>query len=109
GRGPSLRIGVSKSMKPPRLSYYILHLGQEEMLERRRERDRLIERRDADDGAVKILKGFFIDDRGDLAGKTTGLGVLVEKNDFVGLLHGLNDGRAIERRERAQVENLDLD
>src|SRR5262249_30148295 len=109
GRGPSLRFGVSKSMQPPRLSYHILYLGQEEMLERRRERDRRIEPRDANDRSVKILKGFFVDDGGDLAGKTTGLGVLVEKNDFVGLLHGLNDGRAIERRERAQVENLDLD
>src|SRR5262245_49466995 len=93
---PRSASGFLESVKLPHLPHHILHLRQEEMFERRRERDGRIERRNANDGTVKILEGLFIDNGGDLAGKTTGLGVFVEKNDFVGLLHTLDNeiGRA---------------
>ena len=77
------------------------------MLLRRRERNRGVEAGDADDGAVEIVEGFFVDDGGDFSGEASGAGVLVEDDDLVRLLHGLRDGFAVERGDGAQVEDLD--
>ena len=79
------------------------------MLLRRGEWDRGIEPGDADDGAVEIVEGFFVDDGGEFAGDASGAGVFVQEDDFVGLAHGLRDGFAVERGERAQVEDFGFD
>jgi hypothetical protein len=74
---------------------------------RRGEWDSGVEAGDADDGAVEIVEGFFVDDGGDFSGEASGAGVLVEDDDFVGLLYGLRDGFAVERGEGAQVEDFE--
>ena len=77
------------------------------MLQRRRERHRCIKGGNAHDGAVEIVKRFFIDDGCKFAGQAAGLCVFMQKNDFVGFLYGLRDGIAIERAERAQINDFD--
>src|SRR5205807_107909 len=64
---------------------------------------------DTDDGAVQIVETFFVDDGGDLAGDAAGLGVLVQDDDLVRAAHTGDDGGAIEREQRAQVNDLELD
>ena len=76
---------------------------------RRRERNGRIQAGDADDGAVEVVEGFFVDDGGDFAGEASGAGVLVEDDDFVCLLYGLRDRFAIERGDGAQVEDFEFD
>ena len=58
------------------------------------------------DGAVEVIEGFFIDDGGDFSGEASGAGVLVENDDFVGLLDRLGDGFAVERGDGAKVEDF---
>src|SRR5579864_3239477 len=87
---------------------YVLYLGQVMMLLRRGEGDCGIEAGDADDGAVEVVEGFFVDDGGDFSGEASGAGMLVEDDDFVGLLHRLRDGFAVDGNERTQVEDFDF-
>ena len=79
------------------------------MFLRRRKWNRGVQSCDADDGAVEIIEGFFIDDGCDFSGEASGTRVLVKDDDFVRLLHGLRDGFAIDRVECAQVEDFDVD
>src|SRR5580704_15223247 len=88
---------------------YVAYLGQVVFFLRRREWDCRVQTRDANDGAVEVVEGFFVDDGGDLSGEAPGAGVFVEDDDFVGLLHGLGDGFAIEWRDSAQVEDFEID
>ena len=75
---------------------------------RRREWDRRVKARNADDGAVEIIESFFVDDGGNFTGEASGAGMLVQDNHLVCLLHRLRDGFAIEWRDGAQVEDLDV-
>ena len=88
---------------------YVCYFRQVVLFLRRRERDGAVEAGDADDGAVEIVEGFFVDDGGDFSGEASGAGVLVEDDDFVGLLYRGGDGFAIDGDERAQVEDFDFD
>jgi len=88
---------------------YVAYLGQGMFFLRRGERDGGVEACDADYGAVEIVEGFFVDDGGNFASQASGARVLVQDNDFVGFLHGLRNGFAIQRRDGAQVEDLDVD
>ncbi len=91
------------------LADHVAYFGQIVLLLRRGERNGGIEARDADNGAIEIVKGFFIDDGGDFSGEASCAGVLVEDDDFVCFLHGLRDGFAVERRDGTQVEDFDVD
>src|SRR5215472_19135887 len=79
------------------------------MFLRRSEWNGGIQPSNADDGAVELVESFFVDDGGDLSGETSGTGVLVKDDDFVRLLHGLHDGFTVQRRNRTQVENFQID
>src|SRR5579859_1500849 len=92
-----------------RFADYVFHLGQVVMLLRRGERDRGIEACDADDGAVEVVEGFFVDDGGDFSGEASGAGVLVEDDDLVRLLYRLRDGFPVERGDGAEVKDLEID
>src|ERR1700685_4594649 len=76
------------------------------LLLRRREWDRRIQTGDADDGAVEIVEGFFVDNGGDFTGEASGAGVLVQDDDFVRLLYRLRYGFAVERGDGAQIEEF---
>src|SRR5258708_1196613 len=89
-------------------THYILYLGQKEMLEWRRKGNWRVQRRDAHDGSMGIFERVFIDDGGQLARQAACLGVFMQEDDLVGLLYRLNDGFSIERHQRAQVEDLDI-
>src|SRR5579871_4042723 len=85
------------SMQLARLSYHVFHLWQEEMLKRRREWHRRVEACDSDDRAIQIVECLFIDNRGNFAGQTAGLRVLMQQNHLVSLLYGLCNGLPVER------------
>src|SRR4051795_5432424 len=78
---------------------------QERLLERRRERDRHVGRRDADDRPVEVLEALLGDQRGDLrAGGARRVG-LVDDHHLRAAPHRLEDRLLVERHERAQVEH----
>src|SRR6185503_3305236 len=82
----------------------VVDLGQHGLLERGRERDRHVGRRDAHDGAVQVLPAPLGDQRGDLGAGGAGLVGLVDDHDLGGLADRLEDRLLVERHERAQVE-----
>ena len=97
------------SVQPASLAHEIGHLGQEKFLLRRRKRNRRVERSQPDNRAIEIVERFFVDDRGNFSGQSPGARVFVKNDDFIGLLHGGRNRRAIERRDRAQVDDFDFD
>src|SRR6185437_12297662 len=46
---------------------------------------------------------------GDFSGEASGAGVLVEDDHFIGLLHRLSDGFAVDGDQGAQVEDFEID
>ena len=78
------------------------------MLLRRGERDRGVQAGDADYGAIQIVEGFFVDDGGDFSRQAAGAGVFVKDDHLVCLLDGLRDCPAVNRNQRAQVQDLDF-
>jgi len=87
----------------------VVHLGQEKLFLRRREGNRRIERCKADNGSVKIVEGFFVDNGRNLSGESSRARMFVENDYFVRLPHGCGDRLAIERRNRAQVDDFQID
>src|SRR5213080_4960908 len=65
----------------------IVRLGQHEIFQGRRIRQRHVVRRHPHDGAVQPREGLLVDARGDLARQATGARVLVYDELLVGLLH----------------------
>src|SRR2546423_1845950 len=57
---------VSVGEELTRSLLHVVDLGQHRALQRRRERDRHVRRRDTADRAVQVLPGLLADDRGDL-------------------------------------------
>src|SRR6267378_7032099 len=104
-----MRPRKSVSVETTSLTHQIGNFGQKELLLRRRKWNRRIERRQTDDGAIEIVERFFVNDRGNFSGQTSGARVFVQNDDFVGLLYGGGNRLAIERRDRAQVEDFDFD
>ena len=74
---------------------YVFHFRQVVMLLGWRKRDGRVEAGDADDGAIEVVEGFFVDDGGDFSGDASRAGVLVEDDDFVRLFYGCCDRFAI--------------
>src|SRR4051794_25044264 len=85
----------------------IVHLRKHRLLERRRERDRHVRRRDADDRAVEVLERALGDQRRDLCARRARLVGLVDDHDLARLADALEDRLLVERDQRAQVEHLD--
>src|SRR5208283_4458767 len=81
----------SVGVQAARFADQVGNFGQEESLLRRRKRNGRVERREADNRAVEIVEGFFVNDRGDFSGQSSGARVLMEDDHFVGLLHGGGD------------------
>src|SRR3954470_10235299 len=79
--------------------------GQQRLLERRRERDRHVGRRDPDDRPVEVLEALLGDQRRDLRpGRARRVG-LVEDHHLRAASHALEDRLLVERHERTQVEH----
>src|SRR5438128_469117 len=85
----------------------IVRLGQHEILQGRRIRQRHVVRRHPHDGAVQPREGLLVDARGDLARQATGARVLVYDEHLVGLLHRPHDRGVIHRQQRPEVEDFD--
>src|SRR6266403_3130123 len=100
---------LSVSVQTTSLTHQVRDFGQEKLLLRRRKRNWRIERRQADDGTIEIVKRFFVNDRGNFSGQTSGARVFVQNDHFVGLLNGGGNRLAIERRDRTQVDDFDFD
>ena len=81
--------------QPAGFADYVFYFWQVMLFLRRGERDGGVEAGDADDGAVEVVEGFFVDDGGDFAGEASGAGVLVEDDDFIGLLYRCCDRFAV--------------
>src|SRR5205085_11235433 len=96
-------------LQSPCLAHNVAHLWQKVFFLRRREGHRRVERSDADDRAVEIVESFFVDDGRDFSGQTPGTRMLVKDDYFVRLLDRFDYGGAIERRYRAQVDDLGVD
>src|ERR1700676_1017080 len=97
-----LRLRKSVSVQATSLTHQIGNFGQEKLLLRRRKRNRRIERRQPDNGTIEIVECFFVNDRGNFSGQTSGARVLVQNDYFVGLLYGGGDRLLVERRDSAQ-------
>src|SRR5205807_3198502 len=102
-------VRLSVSVQATSLTHQIGNFGQEKLLLRWRKRNWRIERRQADDGTIEVVERFFVNDRGNFSGQTSGARVFVQDDDFVGLLYGGGNRLAIERRDRTQVEDFDFD
>src|SRR3954464_15498902 len=74
---------------------------QERLLQRRRERDRHVGRRDAHDRAVEILEALLGDQRRDLGARGARRVGLVDHDDLRAGADRLEDRRLVERDERA--------
>src|SRR5438874_11800714 len=85
----------------------IVRLGQHEIFQGRRIRQRHVVRRHPHDGAVQPREGLLVDARGDLARQATGARVLVYDEHLVGLLHRPHDRGVIHRQQRPEVEDFD--
>src|SRR5215213_9472500 len=85
----------------------VVDLGEHRLLERGRERDRHVGRRDAHDRPVQVLPAALGDQGGDLGARGAGLVGLVDDHDLGGLADRREDRLLVERDERAQVEHLD--
>jgi len=73
------------------------------------QRERRVEAGDALDRRLLVEQRLLLEDRGDLAGQPAGAGRLVDDDRAAGLLEGVDDRLAVERRQRAQVDDLDVD
>src|SRR5664279_1139043 len=100
---------TSVSVQAPRLTHQVGNFGEEELLLRRRKWNRRVERRQPDNGSIEIVECLFVDDRGNFSGQPSSARVLVQNDDFVGLLYGGSNRRAIKWSNRPQVEDFDLD
>src|SRR4051795_3981059 len=78
---------------------------QQRLLERRRERDRHVGRRDPHDRAVEVLEALLGDQRGDLRARRARRVGLVDDHHLRAPAHALEDRLLVERHERAQVEH----
>src|SRR5438270_4232937 len=63
--------------------------------------------RDAEDRAVEILERVLRDDRGDLGAEPASEVVLVHHHRLARLAHRREDRVAVERREGAEIDDLD--
>ena len=58
--------------------------------------------RDADNGAIEMVKSFFIYDGRNFSGDASGARVFVQNNNLAGFAHGLSNGFAIQRRQACE-------
>src|SRR6266550_2632584 len=109
GINTSTRAIVSPSVrrKPAGGFHNIVSLGQDEVLQGRRIRQRNIMRRHAHDRSVEPFECLFIDPRRNLARDPARACVFVNDQHFVRLLDARNNRRVIERQQCAQVEHFD--
>src|SRR5439155_9726685 len=88
----------------------LVRAGHEEVLLWRVERHPgHVWRRHPHDWTVKAVEGMLRDGRGHLGAKPTGEVVLVHDHRLARFPHRLEDGVAVKRSERAQVDDLDAE
>src|SRR5882762_1261450 len=100
-------VAPSVRREPTRGLHDIVGLGQDEVLQSRRIRDRHVVRGHAHDRPVEPFERLLIDPRRDLARDPTGPRVFVYDQDLVRLLYGRDDCAIIHRQQRAEVQDFD--
>src|SRR6267143_1630328 len=100
-------VAPSVRREPTRGLHDIVGLGQDEVLQSRRIRDRHVVRGHAHDRPVEPFERLLIDPRRDLARDPTGPRVFVYDQDLVRLLYGRDDCGIIHRQQRAEVQDFD--
>src|SRR6266581_927953 len=93
----------SVSRQPSRRLHDIVSLGQDEVLQSRRIRERDVVRGHAHDRPVEPFERLLVDPRRDLPGDSPGPRVFMDDEHLVGLLHGCDDRGVIHRQQRPQV------
>src|SRR5262245_8290937 len=87
----------------------VVHLRDERLLERRREWNRRVRRRNPHDRGVEVLERLLGDRRRDLRAEAAGARVLVEDEHLRRSPHALEYALLVPRDDRPQVEHLDLE
>src|SRR6266566_443624 len=91
----------SVSRQPSRRLHDIVSLGQDEVLQSRRIRERDVVRGHAHDRPVEPFERLLVDPRRDLPGDSPGPRVFMDDEHLVGLLHGCDDRGVIHRQQRS--------
>src|SRR5882762_1219795 len=99
-------VAPSVRREPTRGLHDIVGLGQDEVLQSRRIRDRHVVRGHAHDRPVEPFERLLIDPRRDLARDPARARVLVDDQHLVRLLDARNNRRVIERQQCPQVEHF---
>src|SRR5689334_17203107 len=74
-----------------------------------RERNGRIKSCQSDYRSVELIEGLLVNDGADLAGDSARFDVLMQQDDLVSAADCFRDGLFIDRRERSQIQNFDLD
>src|SRR6266566_3244378 len=93
----------SVSRQPSRRLHDIVSLGQDEVLQSRRIRERDVVRGHAHDRPVAPFERLLVDPRCVLPAESPGPRVFMDDEHLVGLLHGCDDRGVIHRQQRPQV------
>src|SRR5271168_1694039 len=87
----------------------LVGVRENRLLQRRRKRRMRIHRGDATNRRVEVFEGMFPDNRRNLAADSASQAILMNDQHLAGFFRGLEDRLAIERKQRAQVEDLNRD
>ena len=83
--------------------------NKEELLERRRIRDRRIKRAENADGRIERFERLLLDDRGNAFANAAGARVLVNNLHAIAVARDRENRMLVERREAAEVEHRGFD
>src|SRR5262249_8075035 len=83
--------------------------GQEEFLERRRVRNGRVESAEDAYGRVQVFERLFLNECGEALADRAGARVLVDEEDAMAPAREREEGRAIQRDERPEIQDRGLD
>src|ERR1700676_5295617 len=93
---PVIPVAALEARQFPRCGNHFFRVGQKSFLQRRRVRDRSIERGDPHQRSIQIVKRLFRKYGRDLPGDAARLGVFVNHQAFIGFFNRLQNGLFIE-------------
>src|SRR6267142_848574 len=99
-------VAPSVRREPTRGLHDVVGLGQDEIFQSRRIRERDVVRGHAHDRPVEPFERLLVDPRRNLAGDPPGPRVFMNDENLVGLLHRRDDRRVIHRQQRPQVQHF---
>src|SRR6266446_49968 len=102
-------IAISIRREAANRVHYFVGARQNELFKWRTERDVRIERCNSSHRAVEIFERVLGDNRRDFAADSSRQPILVHDQNFAGLARSREDRFAIERQQRAQIEDLDAE